>query len=397
MPGKEPKGGIRYESLVAAALKSLDFQEGGLALNLTSFNFNVNPQTFVASLTGIGFDVTVDAIATGDGPQFFVECKSSKTPGEVVRIGSEDFLKAMIEFVALQNFSEKYKWQFRYLLVTNVDFGKDIVDLFEKTQTKQLKNLRDRLRDYGAHKKPNTKTNMKIISTDLVRRTINATTIVTLTDQFLREKYLSDKVFKDWCDSFSAKLRAPRSDLLPTRGVVISQNHPRIVFLCKAETHESCKESLHKGFVCHIGKALEFADEIMTAYKKAGSPICRLIRSKELDYSPSDVVVEKTASLKDVADALSDALGNLLKHTNVAFTLAIAPGTYDIAIAKRARLAKLVRSSYDPPSDKYDLDKIRELNGLGAILKISLAKQAMLQEYEIMTSPEDYLTKEGIE
>lgn len=269
MPGQEPKRGIRYETLVAAALKTIQFEQG-LSLNLTRFHFNVNPQTFVASLTGIGFDITVDIAATDDGLHYFVECKSSNIPGEILRIGSEDFLKAIVEFIALQNLSETAKWKYRYLLATNIDAGKDIEDLFKNMSANQLNKLSDKLRDY-ASKRARKRFNSKLISTDLVRRTLNATNIIHLTDQFLREKYRSDKLFKDCCDSFSAKLRTPRSDLLPTRGILTSQDHPRIDFLCRSETHESCVESVHKGFACHIGKAHEFPDKIINAYKKMGS------------------------------------------------------------------------------------------------------------------------------
>lgn len=122
-----------------------------------------------------------------------------------------------------------------------------------------------------------------------------------------------------------------------------------------------------------------------------------MIRSKELGYSSSDISVEKNASPKDVADALSDALSSLLRKDSAEMTLKVVPGTYDIAIAKTVELAKLVRSAYDPPSDKYDLRKIQELAGFGAVVKTSLAMQAMLQEYKIRTSTENYLADEVVE
>lgn len=393
MPAQEPKKGLRYEILVASELKTRQQVYDGKTLDLRSFSFNVNPPPFVSDLTRIGFDISVDLMAIRDNLTYLVECKSSERPGDVLRLGSEEFLKAMLEFVALHNFSETSKWQYQYLLAINIDVGKDLLDLFKNMSTEQIDILKDKLKDFGTRKYGN-KFNDDIVSSDILRGTLNATIILHLTDQYLKEKYRSDGDFRRNCEDFSAKWRTPRSNLIPNKGTILSLNSPRISFRCKSETHDNCTELAIDGFVCHIRDVPELLDKIWVIYEKRGSPVCCLIRSGEIGYSRSDIEVDKKASSKEVAGVLSKALNNSLRLVNGKITVLIVPGTYDIAVTDTAKLAELVRSAYDPFSSKYDLRKIPELRGLGLLLKTLLAREVMRQEYKIVTSLEDYFADE---
>jgi len=396
MPAQQPKQGLQYELLVAAALKTEPHEAGGKSLDLTSFTFNVNPQTYKTILTRMGVDFTVDSTAIRDSITFLIECKSSDTPGEVLRLGSESFLKAVLEFTALQNFSEISGWNYQYLLAVNFPIGREVQDLFKSMSPEQLSKLANRVKEFGV-REYGSKFNADLITTDLLRRTFNVTNMILLTDQFLREKLRSDDVFKKHYEDLSSKLRTPRLGTVPERGVLISQGYQHVTFLCMAETHENCRELAIDGFVCHIGNASELLGKIQTAYEKMGSPVCCLIRGRELEYSPYDVEADEKASSKDIAQALSNALNNLLPQiNNSAVILLVVPGTFDIVIADRRKLANLIRSSCDPISGKYDLRKIPELDGLGILVQVSLATQILRQEYKIMTSIDNYLTDEGI-
>jgi hypothetical protein len=393
VPAQEPKKGLRYEILVASELKTRPQVCDGKSLDLRSFSFNVNPQSFVSDLTRIGFDITVDLMAIRDNLTYFVECKSSDRPGDVLRLGSEEFLKAMLEFVALHNFSITSKWSYQYLLAINIEVGKDLLDLFKNTSTEQINRLSDKLKDFGTRKYGN-KFNNNMVSNEILKGTLNATIILHLTDQYLKEKYRSDGNFRQHCEDFSAKWRTLRSNLIPSKGAILSPNYPRISFRCKSETHDNCTELAIAGFVCHIRDVPELLDKIRTVYEKMGSPVCCLVRSREIGYSHSDIEVDEKTSSKEVAGALSDALNNSLRSVNNTITVLMVPGTYDIAIVDTAKLAGLVRSAFDPFSSKYNLKEILELRGMGILVKTLLAREVMRQEFKIITSLDDYFADE---
>lgn len=328
-------------------------------------------------------------IAIEDNLKYLIECKSSNTPGDVLKSGSENFLKSMLEFVALQNLAESAKWQYRYLLVVNIDVSKDIIELFTNRSAEQVKRVVEKLKDFGTREYGN-KFNANLVSTDIMQRTLDATTILTLPDQYLRERYRSDIAFKQQCENYQARWRIPRSGLLPNRGVLISKNSPRINFLCKSETHENCSDQTVNDFVCHIGNLAGLFRKIRNTYEKLGSPVCCLIGSKELGYLPSNIEADEKASSKDVASVLSIILNDSYKPPDCGLTFLVVPGTFDIVVANTGQLAKLVRSVYDPISNKYDLRKIPEIEGVGLLVKILLARDVLRREYKLITCLDDY-------
>jgi hypothetical protein len=393
--GDAPKQGIRFEVLVAAALKTERQEAKGASIDLTRFAFNVNPRPFPSSLTGIGFDVSIDLTAINNSQTYLVECKSSNVPGEVLRLQSQDFLKALLKFAALEVFSDVSKWELRYLLVTNRDVGKDIIDLFELKSEQQLNSLSRRLQDYGA-KEYGLKFSRDVVSAELLRRALNVTNIIHLSDQYLREKSRSDDQFRQWCESFSAGLRTPKATLLPDRGVIITRDNPRITFLCNSETHENCTEKIVDGFICHIQNASGFLDKVQSAYSKIGSPICCLIRGNELGYSPSDIKFDERASSKDVANAVSHALNSLMESRRDGVSILLVPGTFDVAVADKTKLAELVRSSFNPSIGKYEIYRVSELKILGTLVMVMLSRQVLSQEYKLATSLDDYLADDDL-
>jgi len=397
VPAQEPKKGLRYEILVAAELKTQRQEFDGKSLDLTSFAFNVNPPPFVSNLTRIGFDVSVDLVATSDSlTHIYIECKSSSTPEYALKQGSEEFLKAMLEFVALQSFSETAEWQYQYVLVVNVDVGKDLMSLFKDMSAEQINRLMYRMKKFGA-RKYGSKFNAELISTDILRRTLGVTTILHLSDQYLKERHRSDSNFRQYCEHFSAQWRTSRSNAVPDRGTIISQGHPCICFLCKSKTHDNCTEIIIDGFICHIGNLSKILRRVLAAYEKMKSPVCCLIRSREIGYSISDIAFDERISSKDVAGALSSALNNSSQLATSSISLIVVPGTYDIVVADTIRLAERVRSAYELFSGKYNLCKISELKGLGMLVKTLIAREVLRHGYKIMTSSDDYLVEEDID
>jgi len=394
VPGQQPKIGLRYEILVAASLKTRTHESDGKLLDLTAWVFAVNPQPYNARLTEMGLDITVDLEATHGNSTYLIECKSSTQPGHVLRLSGEEFLKPILEFCALQNFSEISRWAFQYLLVVNFPVGKEVMDLFKKGDNEAVVSLSSRLREFGMLKH-GPKFKAEQITPDLVQRTLNCTSILHLTDQYLKERLNSDQSFNSLCETFSSQQRELGLGPIPSRGVQTARNFPQIVFRCASKTHENCDELETDGIVCHVGNSLSFIQSIMARYAEQGSPVCSMVCGIDLGYAADAVVSDAQLSLREISAALTIAFNALCnKYGFNEATLFVVPGTYDLVVGDKKKLAAIVRTHYNPATNKYDLNHTTQFAGLGRLVKIAFAILVLRQAYSITTSEEDYVAEE---
>jgi len=219
--------------------------------------------------------------------------------------------------------------------------------------------------------------------------------IITLTDERLREKMKSDNSFKRHCEQFSKQLRVPKSSDVLERGIVALPGFAYVTFLCNGGNHEGCEDIVADKIICHIGNPKQFATRITHHYEGLTCPTVKLLKSQELGFSANDIIADSQISPKDIAAALTFAINRTLEgRDRKDITSMFVPGTYDIVIANKRKLAQIIRSSYDSKTGRYDLNRTSELTGLGGLVKIELAKQILLFEYRIVTNEEDYLAEE---
>ena len=389
MPANQPKSGIRYEVLVAAALRTRTQGTNEAFLDLRSCEFSVKPDGFSARITRTGIDATPDIRAVHENNTFLVECKSSDQSDAILRMRSVPFAKAILEFASIENFAKSSGWTYRYLLVSNTPIGKDIQDLFSANLPT---SLLDRLLAYSKEvgRKEYSQFRPKTVNKQLLREALSRTSVLTLTDQLLLELYSSDDEFKRYSDLFSGQLRRAKGQLYPITRAVLSTGRPMVILQCSSMSHEHCEEIYVDGYICHIGNARTFVRRLLDAYSK-GSKDLDVITTHELGYSPKEVVSNPEISPEMEANVLSDALYKIISGTERRIMMPyLIPGTFDVVLCSKERLGKMIKDTYDPEADKYRINHIPKMRELGVAEKVPLAMRVMKEAYKIVTHPDHY-------
>lgn len=370
MPAKQPKEGIGFELHVATVLKTEPQNFDGKSLDLTDFYFNVSPKTYRKEATKAGYDVTVDITAIKDDDEYLVECKSSIHRDEILDINNGQFLKSMLEFLALELFSERMRWNFHYILATNFPVSRRIVSLGQHPSTGQLNRFRSLLIAYG-HKRYCENFNLDIASAELITKVFSNLTFLGLSDQYLKQKMNSDVNYKRNYEMFSSRLKQLRSQSVPSEdGLTEITRFERISFLCKSADHEGCRDITIDAIVCHIGKIDHLISKLGELQKENESGI-KLVRANQLGFSVNDVVRPPHLSSKEASEALTAAMNTLIENN---YLIYVVPGTFDIILIDKSRMVDKIKKSFDRQTFKYQLDTIREFEGLGPSLRILVAR-----------------------
>jgi hypothetical protein len=389
MPANQPKSGIRYEVLVAAALKTRTQGTNEAFLDLRSYEFSVKPDGFSAGITRTGVDVTPDIRAVHENNTFLVECKSSEQSDTILRMRSVPFAKAILEFASIENFAETSGWTYRYLLVSNTPIGKDIQDLFSANlPTRLLDSLLAYSKEVG--RREYSKFKPRTLNKRLLKEALSRVSVIPLTDQLLFELYNSDGEFKRYCEEFSGQLRRAKGQLYPIPRAVLSIGRPMVIFKCNSISHEHCDEIFVDGYVCHIGNARALVRRLLDLYSK-GSKDLSVITTRKLGYSPKEVVSSPEVSPEIEASVLSDALDKLISGTERTTLMSyLVPGTFDVVLCSKERLGKMIKDTYDSEADKYRIDHIPKMKELGVAVKVPLAMKVMKEAYKVATHPDHY-------
>ncbi len=391
MPGRQPKQGLQYEILAAAALKTQPLKGGGISLDLTPYEFNVNPAAFRGDLTGIGVDVEPDFTAIHDDLTFLVQCKSSTTPGHVLRIRSDEFLKTIIEFLGITCFSERSGWHYRFLLITDFPIGIEIRELMKYKTSERMQKISTYLAEWGSDKYGD-KFNATAISSGSVRATLDATWMDDrLTFENLKQRFAIDDKFRSTYEEFSSRLRRPTSSTIGIEGSPVTSDYSFVRVSCQSDLHDECDEYSVDGTICHLAHPKRMMQEVASLYTSLGSPMCCSIDSSALSHGLTLVSSTDDLDAEDISRILTSVLERLSASILPEATLLVTPGTLDIVIAARTQLGRLIVSAHDSNRDQYDLGRIPEIKTLGPLVQISLARKILRDEYRIVSLPTHYV------
>jgi hypothetical protein len=392
MPSNEPKEGIGFELLAGAALKSYVHSEHGATLDLTSFQFNVKPVTYPGKVTGAGYDVSVDISATRGDVQYLIECKSTRNPDEIMKCNSANFLDAMLEFVVLRRFREVSKWDVRFVLATNMPVGSQVRDLLETRPERLVRMLRSQLskrKDFDG----NPEFDKSLISVRNIRNTLTWLKIIDLPDRFL-SKAMTDPKFQDVHQEMSKQLKGLQTLTLQGGSAVI-QNYPKVTFQCNSQQHQACEEMLVNQIICHWRNADAMVRRLLALYYKREAPMVTIIRSSEGLYHVKDVHWSNDLTPTIVSKTLAECLNRskLIREKGV-ITLFV-PGTFDVILADKDRLAEAIAGTFSKNTFKYNLGAIDELRDLGDAVATELAKEVLRSALKISTDDSHYTFEVG--
>ena len=387
MPAAQPKEGIGFELHVAAALKTEPQKLDGRSLDLTEFYFNINPRTYPRGLTKAGYDVTVDITASKDNVEYLIECKSSKHRDQILDLNDSQFLKSMLEFLALEMLSEQTKWDFCYILATNYPVAKEIATLGQEGSTRQVERLRNALIGFGCKEHGET-FNSGATSARRIVKVLRTLVCLELPDQYLRLKMSSDSEYRKNYETFSSRLK--HLDLtLSQDGPAQVRRFQTVSFLCKSSSHEKCRNIPTDGMICHVGNIDSFTSEL-EPFRKRNETGIRMIRASQLGFSVNDVDYPRNVSTKEVSESITIALNSLIGD---ACLLYIVPGTFDVLLIDKEIMVEKIKRCFDLHTLKYELDTVKEMRGLGASLKISAAR-FILSSYHLSCDEDDFISNE---
>jgi len=390
VPAKQPKEGIGFELHVAAALKTEAHSFEGKSLDLTDFYFNISPKTYSSTVTNAGYDVTVDITASKDDVEYLIECKSSRYRDEVLKINNDQFLKSMLEFLALELFSEQTKWNFKYILATNFPIARDVGALGQSSP-QQLEGFRNVLVQFG-RKEYGENFNPDVAKSKYLTVVLKALTFLELPDQYLKSKMNSDEDYKRNYEMFSSRLKQLRTQLSSEGGLTEITRFARVSFLCKSSDHEECRDIVTDGIVCHIGKTTLFISRLEEFQKENKSGI-KLVRANQLGFSVNDVTYPTHLSSKEASEAITAALNTFIENN---YSVYIVPGTFDVILIDTNRMVHKVKNCFNSETLKYQLDTVKELEGLGPFLKVSVAR-SILNRYHLSPDESDFVSEEELD
>lgn len=368
MPAKQAKEGMGFELYVAAALKTELHASDGKTLDLRDFNLNVNPKTYSAEGTGAGYPITVDITADRDDSDFeyIIECKSSTNPDEILDVNDEQFLKAMLEFLAIRFFYTKMSWKTYYILATNFPVARRLISLRKNLEAEAIRKLSLRLIKFGV--KEHKSFNKEVASTEAIVNVLRDTTFLQLFDQYLRIKMESDKIFSENFKLYSTKLKNFSAQLSGPEPVE-STDFQTIYFMCDSINHDECKEMLVRPYVCHYGDIRNIIAKL-TKLEKNGK-IVQKATTRYLGYSVAkDIKFSIETSPELVAEIVSKLLSQNMDTNYCAY---VVPGTFDVLIINRDLAKRKIKACFLEAKSKYFLDQMQEFKGLGSELKIAVA------------------------
>lgn len=388
MSGQQPKQGIGYEVRVAASLKTRPEGSDGAFLDLTSHEFVINPNSVNSNLTELGIDVTIDLLARLDNLAFYIECKSSTISGEVLRLRSNAFLDSLLEFVALQSFSEKSGWSQRYLLVTNYPYSPDVSEIFRNRSDHTLEQLCERLRKWGKDKYPD-KFQPSKLTPDILNRTLSLTSLLVLTDQYLAHRLETEPTYKKYYEIYASQIRLADSQTHIGSLLLDPSGHKRLIFCCKGNSHDNCYNTVIDGLLLHIGDAKSLI-KMIAMTRERSKDFYTLINMASNPEIPFNIEIPSGMSNLDISSRLTEVLNEILAQEGFqSYSLVVMPGTYDIVVVESKRLADAAIDTHTADG-KYDLDRMVELNDLGKIAKVQLSIIALRKQYGLVTTEDNF-------
>lgn len=388
MSANLPKEGIGFEILTATELKTSLKGQGGKSIDLTEFDFHIKPTTYEKKITNSGYGVTVDLEARKDNFSYYIECKSSIDSNKILKINSQEFLKGILEFIALENLAENSNQKFRYLLVTNFPISKELTELTSHNN-KIIKNLqklviKEGSSIYGKEFKKG------VVTINRLRNIITNLSILKLDESLLAYKLKNDVDYQSIYNQFAQRLKQTESNN-KTDTVVISEEN-FIDFSCKSHDHSSCIDIVIDNTNCHIGNMENLLKKIHSAYVGINNKSLITVPAKSFDYDINSIKHHKTLSTLDVALIISKAINAQLdKKENL--IVYMIPGTYDLIIMNKEILCEKIKSTQQDA--KYLLDKIEEMVGLGSYLKIKIAKMVLEETYGVIINDRNLISDES--
>ena len=389
MPAAEPKEGTGFELHVAAALKTDTHKTDGKTIDIRSYYLNPVPKTYTKEMTGASYDVTVDISASEDDIEYAIECKSSRHRDQILDEKTDQFLEAMIEFLALEKFVELSKWRLNYMLATNFPISRRISAIVQTGSSQQLEMLRKNIAKCGT-RKYHEGFNPETVSVDRIVKVFGNLTLIEFPDRYLRLKMSSDPEYKNCYEAYSERLKKLRSQVISKNSAEVDR-FERVSFLCRSLDHAVCKDIRVRDVVCHIGDVSHFMGRL-AGFEKDSTPV-RLVRANELEYSAKDVVRPNHLSPKEAAEIITVALNDLAKN---AYLLYLVPGTYDVVLINHEYMIERIKKTLEPETLQYNLDHVSELDGLGSTLKISIA-QFILSTYHISQDEDNFISNDEID
>src|SRR5690606_29204227 len=275
---------------------------------------------------------------------YILECKSSTTAGEVLKIGSDALLSTVLEFAAIENFRQKSNWDLRYIMVIDYPVGKDVRNLFHHVPQADIERFRDRLIKFG-RKEHSTGFTEDILNSELIINALSRSMIAIQSSQLLDSKYSDNAEFRKKCEEYLSQLRNPPSDSIAKKHRIFSQKDKEVTFCCENITHENCDELAEGDLVFHIGNIESFTKRLAEIYDPSLSTPFTLIKLTGLDGISKKVEVPKNASQKEIAQTLSKMLTSSMSKIDKKLIVLMIPGTFDILVGDHARLKKIVKKA----------------------------------------------------
>lgn len=389
MAGNVPKEGISFEVLIAAILHSEPIVSSyGSALDLTKFAFDLKPRIYDSEKTGVGYPVSVDITASGKGVEYHIECKESIDHDKILKVDSGEFVKSMLEFLALEYYAEKNGQIFNYLLAINFPAGQEIHSLIRNCPARLISKLRVAIIQRGKQL-PNAKFKANVASKSRILRVLHKTGIIEMPFALINEKIKNNPAIEKF---IAAAVRgiAPEDYSHSGAGPVILSTEKRILFNCKSITHLPCAEKTIRSTVCHIGHYENLIRKIVKRTSSIEKAKLVIIKTKDLGYRTRDVKVIGI-DRDSVPGIVSDHLNELLRSRTSA-RVVLVKNTFDLVAFHGNAIAQLVKNSMNEDGE-YDLERIREFDPLGSV-KIAVAQYALWDSYGIKTKRTNFRTFE---
>jgi hypothetical protein len=296
----------------------------------------------------------------------------------------------MLEFVALELFREKSRWEYRFILATNMATGIGLRSLVEERSESGIRKLSAQLVK-KARKEKAKNIDKRLFNRPRIVSTLARLKIIEFPDRFLA-KSMEDEKFRQSLERLSKQLKVPRTPGTESKSGIIDRT-PRINFNCSSNRHDYCNDSSVEGVLCHLGKGDWLAKRLVTLYLARRSPVLTIIRSSECGFRTHDIWYSHDISPVTAARTLGKCVSQMQYLKSRDLYAIMIPGTFDVVVADKYKLADKIKRSFSNKSKQYDLSIIPEFDDLGQELGIVLARE-VLESIRITTKDSHFIPNE---